>query len=108
MLDNWAKTANSNLVLVEALHGVCLLPSQSLNEILESSILYSPTKQAYLARTINDSTISSLESALKLATSSSPQLFKLTREITDNAKQEIKVAEELRKATCVKGEVIIC
>lgn len=103
VLDKWAKTADSNLILGEALHGTSLLPSQTLTEVLESCIAYSPAEQPYLARSISDATILNLEMALKSASMPSPALFNLTQRITENAKQEIKAAEGLRKAMNVKG-----
>lgn len=103
VLDKWAKTADSNLVLGEALHGTSLLPAQTLTEVLESCIAHSPAEQPYLARSISEATILNLEMALKSASMSSPALFKLTKRITENAKQEIKAAEGLRKAMNVKG-----
>lgn len=50
MLDSWADTAESDLILVEALHGSALLPSQTMSEVLESAVLYSASRLPYLAR----------------------------------------------------------
>ncbi|GMH42583.1 hypothetical protein BSKO_10502 [Bryopsis sp. KO-2023] len=103
VLDQWAKTADSDLILAEALHGSSLLPSQTMTEVIDASVCHSPPGLPYLVRSITEATIHNLEMALESAMCPSASLSDLARRVTQNAKLEIKAAENLSSAMAIKG-----
>ncbi|CAD7702855.1 unnamed protein product, partial [Ostreobium quekettii] len=103
MLDRWAETAESDLILVEALQGSPLLPSQTMSDVLETAVLYNSSKFPYLARPVSDGAVKNMELALDEAHNASGYLLELAMEVTNNARREMLAGDKLRDVVSSKG-----
>ncbi|KXZ46814.1 hypothetical protein GPECTOR_40g548 [Gonium pectorale] len=102
-LQRWAKTADSDLYLAEALHGQSLLPSKTLQEVVISSVTHSPDGLPILARPVNGEVVAALEQAITLASLPSPLLAHIVRSVVNNAVAELAAAARLRELVGSKG-----
>lgn len=98
LLRRWARTADSDLSLAEALHGSPLHPSQRLQDVLAAAVTYHPsTGRPLLAHPITQEVSDSLQQALALAISPSPGLRRLVESVAEAAAQELSSAAMLRE-----------
>ena len=97
LLEQWVHTAESDLILVEALYGDLLSPSQTVKEILKLTVTRSAGGMPYLLRSTSLENVDSLEVALNKAQAPSSDLAALTVEVMQNGKREIRAATRLKE-----------
>ncbi|KAK9816451.1 hypothetical protein WJX72_000489 [[Myrmecia] bisecta] len=102
-LEQWAKTAEADLLLVEALLGAPLQPTQQLADVLPSVVVYDVRGNAFLTREVTKDTAQQLETALAVAVGASDRLAALTRSAARNAAEELAAGEALRDIMSVKS-----
>eukprot|EP00198_Chlamydomonas_reinhardtii_P006390 XP_001695726.1 predicted protein [Chlamydomonas reinhardtii] len=96
-LQLWAKTADSDLYLAEALHGQSLPPTKTLQEVVLGAVSYTEEGLPLLARPVNAEVVAGLEHALTLAGLPSPLLAHIVRSVVANASAELAAAARLRE-----------
>jgi len=106
-LESWVCTAESDLMLAEALYGDLLAPSQTVSEILKLTVNRSVRRMPYILRSTSLENIDSLELALKKAKSPSLELALLTKEVLRNGKLEIQAAAKLNECMTVKTPPVV-
>ncbi|KAK9821741.1 hypothetical protein WJX81_001109 [Elliptochloris bilobata] len=95
-LEAWARQAEADLALAEALAGAPMAPAQPLAAALPSLLSLSPSGRVFLARPVGRDTAQRLETALAVAPDASPRLAELTRAAARSAAGELAAADMLR------------
>ncbi|GLC37451.1 hypothetical protein PLESTB_001584400 [Pleodorina starrii] len=103
-LQLWAKTADSDLYLAEALHGQSMPPTKTLQEVVQGAISYSAVNHSpILARPVSTEVVTSLEQAITLASLPSPMLARIVRGVVASAVAELAAAARLREFVGARG-----
>ncbi|PNH00417.1 hypothetical protein TSOC_013761 [Tetrabaena socialis] len=105
-LQLWAKTADSDLYLAEALHGQALPPTKSLQEVVVGAVTYSPGGLPILGRPVSAEVVAALEQAITLSSLPSPLLAHIVRSVVANATAELGAAARLRELVGAKGAAL--
>ncbi|EFJ48899.1 hypothetical protein VOLCADRAFT_90642 [Volvox carteri f. nagariensis] len=102
-LQLWAKTADSDLYLAEALHGQSMPPTKTLQEVVQGAVIYGADNTPILARPVSADVVASLEQALTLSSLPSPMLANIVRGVVANAVAELAAAARLREFVGTRG-----
>ena len=93
----WAKTAESDLQLAEALHGSSLPPAHTLEAALASATTVNATGSALLSRPVSYAFLQHLRTAQALALMPSPLVKQLAEQVATAAQAELEAAEMLQE-----------
>ncbi|GIL77205.1 hypothetical protein Vretifemale_6566 [Volvox reticuliferus] len=102
-LQLWAKTADSDLYLAEALHGQSMPPTKTLQEVVQASVTYGADDTPILARPVSTEVVGNLEQAITLSSLPSPMLAHIVRGVVVNAVAELAAAARLREFVGARG-----
>ncbi|GIL58872.1 hypothetical protein Vafri_13838, partial [Volvox africanus] len=102
-LQLWAKTADSDLYLAEALHGQSMPPTKTLQEVVQASVTYGADSTPILARPVSTEVVGNLEQAITLSSLPSPMLAHIVRGVVANAVAELAAAARLREFVGARG-----
>ncbi|GLI59507.1 hypothetical protein VaNZ11_001399 [Volvox africanus] len=102
-LQLWAKTADSDLYLAEALHGQAMPPTKTLQEVVQASVTYGADSTPILARPVSTEVVGNLEQAITLSSLPSPMLAHIVRGVVANAVAELAAAARLREFVGARG-----
>eukprot|EP00210_Caulerpa_lentillifera_P005795 g5541.t1 len=105
-LSEWVQTAESDLLLAEALYGDDLTPSQTIKEVLVATVTHSSSGLPYLVRPSALENLNSIELVLKSVKSPSPDLASLTQEVMENGKKEINADMKLKESLSSKTAAV--
>ncbi|GFH28816.1 predicted protein, partial [Haematococcus lacustris] len=96
-LQQWTKTADSDLYIAEALLGAPLAAAQSLQDVLASTVAVTDDGLLYLQQGLTHEVVTQLEQAITLALTPSPAFGALTKTLAANSARELVAGARLKE-----------
>ncbi|KAL6760662.1 hypothetical protein V8C86DRAFT_1058572 [Haematococcus lacustris] len=96
-LQQWTKTADSDLYIAEALLGAPLAAAQSLQDVLASTVAVTDDGLLYLQQGLTHEVVTQLEQAITLALTPSPAFGALTKALAANSARELVAGARLKE-----------